>query len=156
MSYTTPTAPICLAIELRNVKANSTSILLTRFLIQSTKTTCIATKLEASRTNATMSLVRASSRPQSAAIFGMIACQIHTSTSTVIDVIMYTSCDIAKHIAYRYRPTTLLADVQHCGYHVVLIPQMPRDIRGNLSRLLEIRDNGKLLLNYINPLIHRW
>jgi len=37
------------------------------------------------------SLVWATWSPQSAAIWGMIACQMQTSTNTVIDIIMYTS-----------------------------------------------------------------
>ena len=63
----------------------------TRVAIQSAKTICIMTKIEPSTARTMMSLVCASSRPQSAAIWGMMACQIHTNTSIVIDIIMYTS-----------------------------------------------------------------
>ena len=63
----------------------------TRVAIQSAKITCRTMKIQP-RTESTMtSLVWASCRPQSAAIWGMMACQMQTNTRTVIDIIMYTS-----------------------------------------------------------------
>jgi len=83
----------CVTILCRHgyIKANSTIVWRTRFLIQTTKMTCRETKMRPNTTSTMTSLVWARCRPQSAAIWGIMACQMQTNTSIVIDIIMYTS-----------------------------------------------------------------